>query len=42
MKTIAEFVSSEAVHKVVCDLGIDYSQGYLFGKPESMPQKRPS
>lgn len=35
MKTIAEFVSSETIHSKVVELGIDYSQGYLFGKPAS-------
>ena len=30
---IAEFVHNEAVQKVIEDLGIDYSQGYLFSKP---------
>ncbi len=30
---IAEFVHSEAVQKIVLDLGIDYSQGYYFSEP---------
>jgi len=34
IKTIAEYVAREEVHKIVCDLDIDYSQGYLFGKPD--------
>lgn len=34
IKTVAEFVSSEEIHEKVKSLGIDYSQGYLFGKPE--------
>ncbi len=33
IKTIAEHVESEKVHEIVKELGIDYSQGYLFGKP---------
>ncbi|SMO33042.1 PAS domain S-box-containing protein/diguanylate cyclase (GGDEF) domain-containing protein [Balnearium lithotrophicum] len=35
IKTIAEFVSDEEIFKIVKDLGVDYSQGYYFGKPES-------
>lgn len=34
IKTIAEFVSDEELFEKVKALGIDYSQGYLFGKPE--------
>ena len=33
-KVIAEFVHSYEVQKVVEDLGIDYSQGYLFSEPD--------
>ncbi len=33
IKTIAEFVDNEEVFKIVKELGIDYSQGYLFAKP---------
>jgi len=36
IKTIAEFVSDEDIHKKIKELGIDYSQGYLFGKPEPL------
>ena len=35
MKTIAEFVHSKEVFDKVCELGIDYSQGYYFGEPKS-------
>ena len=34
IKTIAEFVSSEEIYLRVKELGVDYSQGYFFGKPE--------
>jgi len=34
MKTIAEFVENEAILKKVNELGIDFSQGYYFGKPQ--------
>ncbi|GGK79524.1 EAL domain-containing protein [Amphritea balenae] len=33
IKTVAEFVHNEAVQRVVEELGIDYSQGYLFSEP---------
>ncbi len=34
MKTIAEFVENESIFNKVKELGIDYSQGYYFSKPE--------
>jgi diguanylate cyclase (GGDEF)-like protein len=33
IQTVAEFVHSEAVQRVVRTLGVDYSQGYFVGKP---------
>jgi diguanylate cyclase (GGDEF)-like protein len=33
IKTIAEFVENKRVFETVKELGIDYSQGYYFGKP---------
>ena len=33
MKTIAEYVSDETVDKEIRGLGVDYAQGYLYGKP---------
>jgi len=36
IKTIAEFVENEEVFNIVKDLGVDYSQGYYFGKPERL------
>ncbi|MDD5717984.1 MAG: bifunctional diguanylate cyclase/phosphodiesterase [Sulfuricurvum sp.] len=35
-KTIAEFVSTEAIADKVEKLGIDFSQGYYYGKPEPL------
>ncbi len=35
-KTIAEFVSDEAIYGAIEKLGIDYSQGYYTGKPEPL------
>lgn len=34
IKTIAEFVSSEELYRTTQSMGIDYVQGYYFGKPE--------
>jgi len=33
IQTIAEYVSSEEIYNTICELGVDYSQGYYFGKP---------
>jgi EAL domain-containing protein (putative c-di-GMP-specific phosphodiesterase class I) len=33
-KTIAEYVSDEAIFEKVKSLGVDFSQGYFTGKPE--------
>jgi len=34
VQTVAEFVSNEAIYKMVKELGVDYVQGYYIGKPE--------
>ena len=36
IKTIAEFVENENIYKILNNMGIDYSQGYYFGKPEKI------
>jgi PAS domain S-box-containing protein len=36
IKTVAEFVENEMIFNAVKELGIDYSQGYAFGKPEDL------
>jgi len=36
IKTIAEFVENEEIFKTVKELGVAYSQGYYFGKPERL------
>ncbi len=38
IKTIAEFVESESVFNMIEKIGVDYAQGYLFGKPKERPQ----
>lgn len=37
--TIAEFVENEEIFNILNDLGVDYSQGYYFGKPENITIK---
>jgi len=36
IKTVAEFVENEQIFNILKDLGVDYSQGYYFGKPEPL------
>lgn len=36
IKTVAEFVYSKSVFDKVNELGVDYAQGYYFGKPEPL------
>lgn len=33
IKTIAEFVENENIYNILKEIGIDYSQGFYFGKP---------
>ncbi|WP_294962219.1 EAL domain-containing protein [Sulfurimonas sp.] len=33
IKTIAEFVETQSVYDTLVELGVDFSQGYLFSKP---------
>jgi diguanylate cyclase (GGDEF)-like protein len=37
-KTVAEFVSSEAIYNKVKEIGVDYCQGYYFEKPISFEE----
>lgn len=37
IKCVAEFVHNEAVQAIVSELGIDFSQGYLFSEPQAKP-----
>ena len=37
LKTIAEFVENKEIFDIVKELGTDYSQGYYFSAPISMP-----
>ena len=36
IKTIAEYVENENIYKIICDIGVDYSQGYYFGKADML------
>ncbi|GAA5218191.1 hypothetical protein GCM10025776_26160 [Corallincola platygyrae] len=38
MELVAEFVSSDAILEVICDVGIHYGQGYALGKPLPLAQ----
>jgi EAL domain-containing protein (putative c-di-GMP-specific phosphodiesterase class I) len=38
IQTIAEFIENEAIYKIVKELGVDFSQGYYFGKPAPLEQ----
>jgi len=35
--TVAEFIENENIFKIINEIGVDYSQGYFFGKPEPLP-----
>jgi EAL domain-containing protein (putative c-di-GMP-specific phosphodiesterase class I) len=36
IQTIAEFIENESIFNIVKELGVDFSQGYYFGKPEPL------
>ena len=36
IQTVAEFIHSESVFNKVCEIGVDYAQGYYFGMPEPL------
>ncbi len=33
IQTVAEYVENENIYNILNQLGVDYSQGYFFGKP---------
>jgi PAS domain S-box-containing protein len=35
LETIAEFIENETIFNIIRELGVDYSQGYYFAKPEA-------
>ncbi len=36
IQIVAEYIENEAIFNIVKELGVDFSQGYYFGKPEPM------
>jgi diguanylate cyclase (GGDEF)-like protein/PAS domain S-box-containing protein len=40
-RTVAEFVSSQEILKVVRDSGVDYAQGFFVGKPDAVENLLP-
>ncbi len=36
IKVVAEYVENENIYKMLCELGVDYSQGYYFAKPNPL------
>jgi len=39
MKTVAEFVSSKEIYDTLCELGVDYVQGFYIAKPMLLEEK---
>jgi len=38
IKIVAEYVENQEIYDLLKELGVDYSQGYYFGKPESIKE----
>ena len=38
MKTIAEYVENQEVYDKLIEIGVDYGQGYYFGKSEKLDE----
>jgi len=36
IKTIAEYVENEKIYEILTEMGVNYSQGFFFGKPEKI------
>jgi EAL domain-containing protein (putative c-di-GMP-specific phosphodiesterase class I) len=36
IQTVAEFVENETIYTILKEIGVDYSQGYHFGKPQPL------
>lgn len=39
IKIVAEYVENESIFNILNNLGVDYSQGYFFGKPTALQKK---
>jgi PAS domain S-box-containing protein len=40
IQTVAEFVENENIYNILKNLGVDYSQGYYFGKPNVLGSEK--
>ncbi|QOG13096.1 EAL domain-containing protein [Arcobacter sp. FWKO B] len=40
LKTIAEFVSDAEIAKILDEIGVDYKQGFYYGKPEPLSKTK--
>jgi len=38
LKAVAEFVETGEVAKMLMEMGVEYMQGYYFGKPDTNPE----
>ena len=38
METIAEFVENDQILDRLCEIGVDYAQGYRIGKPRLLAE----
>ena len=38
LETVAEYVENDAIATMVRDMGVDYAQGYAFGKPKPLEE----
>ena len=36
LEIVAEYVENESIYNILNDIGVDYSQGYYFGKPQPL------
>ena len=36
IQTVGEYVENEEIYDILRALGVDYSQGYFFGKPDTL------
>ncbi len=37
MKTIAEYVHNETIRRMLCEIGVDYAQGFAVSRPTPLP-----
>ena len=39
MSVTAEYVENQAISDMLCEMGVDYLQGYFYAKPEPLVDK---